>query len=72
MKIQKVAVILLILGMFGCSNKQLYNGMMHNRQHDCLQQLPQEQEACMRRYETSYEDYERERLKAISGKTEEP
>ncbi len=72
MKRQKIAVLLMGLGLFGCSNKQLYQGVMQNRQHACLQELPQQQEACMKRYETSYEEYERERLRTVSGEQSEP
>lgn len=61
MNVQKVAFVVVIAGLAGCTNKQLYQGMMQNRQHACLQELPQDQEACFKRYEMSFEEYQQAR-----------
>ncbi|TPV56509.1 hypothetical protein FJ444_15070 [Aestuariibacter sp. GS-14] len=61
---QRVALVIAIAGLAGCTNKQLYQGMMQNRQHACLQELPQDQEACFKRYEMSFEEYQQTRQQA--------
>ena len=48
-----------------CSNEQIYNTVQHNQRLECGK-LPQAQyEECMRDYDTSYDEYEREQ--AASG-----
>lgn len=45
----------------GCSNQQLYNAIQENRRMECGK-LPQNQfEECMRDYDTSFQEYERDR-----------
>ncbi len=53
--------------MVGCSNSQIYNAIQENRRFDCSK-LPQNQyEVCLRKYDTPYAEYERERQAIRKG-----
>ena len=53
--------------MVGCSNSQIYNAIQENRRFECSK-LPQNQyEECLRKYDTSYTEYERERQALRKG-----
>lgn len=64
--ILRVMLLLVVVG--GCSNKQIYTAIQQNRQQEC-RKLPRVQyEACMREFDQSYEDYARDREDALSDK----
>ena len=54
-------MVLVMLNVSACSNRQLYDGAMHNRRHACLKLLPQQQAECLERYQKPYDQYEQER-----------
>jgi len=54
-------VLVLSLCLLGCSNEQVYNAIQENRRLECAK-LPQPQyDKCMRDYDVSYGDYQRQR-----------
>ena len=67
MRISPVLTVSLIL--IGCSNEQLYTAVQENRRVECGK-LPQVQfEECMSEYDTSYEEYYRERQAAAKSES---
>lgn len=54
-------ILVTAVALLGCSNKQIYNAVQENRRVECGK-LPQNQyEKCVSEYDTSYEEYQRER-----------
>jgi hypothetical protein len=45
----------------GCSNEQIYNSMQENQRMECGKLPGAQYEECMREFNTSYKEYERER-----------
>jgi hypothetical protein len=67
MKLSSLLIIALLL--IGCSHKQIYTAVQENRRVECSK-LPQSQyENCMSEYDTSYEEYERERQAAFNSES---
>jgi hypothetical protein len=68
MKTLKLATIFIAcLSVLGCTSKSLFNAMQENRRQACIKQPTIElQQACIKDFEESYEDYERKRQEAIS------
>ncbi|MFK8047283.1 MAG: hypothetical protein AB8B81_02495 [Halioglobus sp.] len=57
------ALLLICIPIFlsACSNKQIYDNIQDNQRLECSK-LPQQQyEDCMKDYDTSYEEYQRDR-----------
>lgn len=48
-----------------CSNKAVYQDLQRNKRNECMQAPQSEYDRCMRDMEQSYEDYERQRQKAL-------
>lgn len=44
-----------------CSNQQIYNAVQENRRAECGKPPQSQYEECLRDYDTSYDEYERER-----------
>jgi hypothetical protein len=67
MKSLKLVVITIAaLQTIGCTSKNLYQAMQENRRQACLKQPTIElQQACIKEFEDSYEDYEKKRQEAI-------
>ena len=58
---QLLAGLLLVVGLAGCTQRQVYDAVQQNRQLEC-QKLPQGQyEKCMEQYSEPYDAYTRER-----------
>lgn len=49
----------------GCTNQQIYTAIQENRRQECGKLPKGQYEQCMRDYDTSYEEYERERQAAL-------
>ena len=61
------AIVMLLPALVACTHEQVYNNVQHNQQLECSK-LPQVRfEECMKNYDQSYEDYERERQAIIDG-----
>jgi hypothetical protein len=60
---------MLSLLLMGCSNQQIYTAVQENRRVECSK-LPQVQfEKCMSEYNTSYDEYERQRQAVIKNES---
>jgi len=56
-----VLIISAIVLVAACSNKQVYTAIQQNQRFECTK-LPQgESERCLRQFDTSYEQYEKDR-----------
>tara|TARA_R110002049_G_scaffold23490_62_gene82891 strand:+ start:2138 stop:2344 length:207 start_codon:yes stop_codon:yes gene_type:complete len=63
------ALVVLLAALVACTHEQVYNNVQHNQQLECSK-LPQVRfEECMKNYDQSYEDYERERQAIIDKDT---
>jgi hypothetical protein len=51
----------------GCTNQQIYTAIQENRRQECGKLPLGQYEQCMRDYDTSYEEYERQRQAAIDS-----
>lgn len=61
-----IAVLIASLQVLGCTNKSMYNAMQENRRQACIKQPTMEQQqACLKEFEESYEEYEKKRQEAI-------
>lgn len=60
-KICPVALVLCVLALPACSNRQVYDAIQKNRQLEC-QKLPGTQyDECMKQVSEPYDDYKRDR-----------
>ena len=56
-----VALVLCVLALPACSNRQVYDAIQKNRQLEC-QKLPGTQyEECMQQFSEPYDEYKRQR-----------
>ena len=66
MKPLGIAVLAILL--VACTHEQVYTAIQQNQQLECSK-LPQVQyEQCMKNYDKSYQDYERERQAILDEK----
>lgn len=66
----KPAVLILVLGVAGCSNKGIYDNLRIHQRNKCLEEPPPASVECLQRTNKSFEEYQREReerLKNFSG-----
>jgi len=67
----KLPILLLLLGLTSCSNQSVYEAIRSQQRSACLEAQPARPDACSERLNHSYEQYERERGdeldKAASG-----
>lgn len=54
-------LLLAMLFVQACTNRQVYQAVQHNRQLECQRYPDTRYEECMRQSDTSYEEYEAER-----------
>lgn len=60
-KLHPVVLVLCVLALPACSNRQVYEAIQQNRQLEC-QKLPGTRyEECMRQYSEPYDEYKRDR-----------
>ncbi len=60
-KAYSVVLVLCVLALPACSNRQVYEAIQQNRQLEC-QKLPGTRyEECMRQYSEPYDEYKRDR-----------
>ena len=60
-KAYSVVLVLCVLALPACSNRQVYEAIQQNRQLEC-QKLPGARyEECMRQYSEPYDEYKRDR-----------
>ena len=59
-------MVLVILSIAGCSNKELYNKLRLDQRNKCVEESQPSHSECIERTNKSYEEYERER-KEISN-----
>ncbi|MCB1690789.1 MAG: hypothetical protein KDI33_19985 [Halioglobus sp.] len=64
--LKSIAMIFSALFLVACTHEQVYNAVQQNQQLECSK-LPQVRyEECMKDFEESYKDYERERQEILS------
>ena len=51
----------------GCGNQQVYEAIQGNQRFECHKLPSPEYEACLERYEESYDAYQESREKAVSS-----
>jgi len=54
-------ILLVVLTLAGCSNKEMYENIQRNRKGECQHEPPARYDECMAQYEESYESYEKSR-----------
>lgn len=57
----KWIVLLALLGVVGCSNKEIYNKLLRDQRNKCREEPKSMYSECVERTEKSYEQYQRER-----------
>jgi PBP1b-binding outer membrane lipoprotein LpoB len=65
MKMYKVLVSIFVFLLAGCSNKAVYDNIQRINRNDCNKVPPSQYEECIDRASKSYEEYKRERERAI-------
>ena len=61
-----VSALTILLVVAGCTNQQLYENVQYNKRRSCLSLPPLEYDECVKKYEKTYEEYERERNEVLS------
>jgi hypothetical protein len=65
--LKSVVVLASALLLVSCTHEQVFNAVQQNQQLECSK-LPQVRyEACMKEFDESYKDYERERQEILTG-----
>lgn len=54
-------MVLVMFGIVGCSNKEIYDKLRLYERNKCVEELPSAYFECIERTNKSYEEYERER-----------
>lgn len=54
-------IMLLVIGVIGCSNKTVYENIRINQRNECIKEPPPAYDECIERTNKSYEEYQRER-----------
>ena len=67
-----IGIILLLLTMSACSNKQIYNAIQYNQRTECEKLPPVQYEECIKDYEESYEDYKNNREDILKDSDKDP
>lgn len=62
---RQLAILILILGVSGCSNKAVYDNLQMQHRNDCIKEPPPTYDDCVARSNQSFEDYERERNEVL-------
>jgi len=57
----KVLIFLVFTSAIGCSNKGIYDNIIHNQRMKCLKEPPSTYAECMAQTNKPYEEYTRER-----------
>lgn len=58
MKLNTLAICFaLLISLYGCSNRQMYEAIQENRQQECNLLPVSQYEDCMKKYEESYDSY---------------
>lgn len=60
-----MAMVLVMLGATGCSNKAVYDNMRINQRSECHNEPPPNYVECIERTEKTYDEYERERKELL-------
>jgi hypothetical protein len=58
---RKLLMVLVLFGMAGCSNKEIYDKFRLDERNKCVKEPPLTYFECIERTNKSYEEYERER-----------
>lgn len=61
----KVATLVLLLCVIGCSNRGVYEGLQTGARNECSKLPSSQYDECMEATETSFDEYERERREVI-------
>ncbi|GGD73945.1 hypothetical protein [Lacimicrobium alkaliphilum] len=61
----KFAVLILLVGATGCSNRGMYENLRIHQRQECLERPPSESIECLQRTNKSFEEYQREREEAL-------
>ncbi len=61
----KLLMVLLMLGIAGCSNEAIYDKLHLDARNKCVKEPPPTYFECIERTNKSYEEYERERKEAV-------
>lgn len=61
----KLAVVILLVGATGCSNKGIYDNLRIHQRNKCLEEPPPASVECLQRTNKSFEEYQREREEAL-------
>lgn len=61
-------ILLLILSICSCTNKQVYNSVQSGNQLDCDKLQTVQRQECINRLGPSYDKYEEERKKLLNKK----
>lgn len=57
----KLLMVLVMLGVAGCSNKAVYDNIQLNNRNDCAKLPPSQYDECIESASKSYDEYKRER-----------
>lgn len=63
----RACVFLVLLMLTGCSNRQVYEAIRANRMQQCQALQGAARERCMKPYDKSYDEYQRERRADQAG-----
>lgn len=63
MKVKYLILIPLVIA--GCSSRGAYEGIQANNRFECTKLPPSQYDECMKNANKSYDEYERERQKAL-------
>ncbi|MFT7559812.1 MAG: hypothetical protein ACI93R_001727 [Flavobacteriales bacterium] len=66
---KKLLILLVVLEVFGCSNKAIYDNIRLDQRNKCIKEPPPTYSECIERTNKSYEDYERERKEVLRSET---
>jgi len=57
----KLLMVLVMFGVAGCSNKNIYDNIQLNNRNDCAKLPSSQYDKCIESASKSYDEYERER-----------
>jgi hypothetical protein len=63
--VNKILIVLAVLGAVGCSSRAVYDNMRIHQRNECLKEPPPAYFECIERANKSYEEYQRERKELL-------
>ncbi len=68
---REILFLLILAGLYGCSNEQIYQSVQANRLSSCEKLFEAQRDKCIDQHDTPYQEYQRAREEVIRPSLEQ-